>query len=141
MSRTAFAFGLTAVLAATPAGCIKDAVNAVNPPAEGGGTLSCREVVETCDKECTQIMCLHACTNNGTAEAAAQHDALLSCGEKNGCTDEDCITANCRPEVDTCMGPETTAPAGGPDGPATSPGEPAPATPPVPLDTAPSPTN
>ena len=129
MSRIALAFGLTVVAATV--GCIKQAVDAVNPAPEGGGTQSCREIVETCDKECTQIMCLHACTNNGTTEAASQHDALLSCGEKNGCTDENCIVANCQPEVDTCMGPEATPPAGGPDGPATSPGEPAPATPPV----------
>ena len=121
------------------AGCIKQAVDAVNPAPEGGGTQSCREIVETCDKECTQLMCLHACTRNGTTEAAQQHDALLSCGQNHGCVDEACMRSNCTAEIDVCMGPEPAEPAGGPDGPATSPGEPVPTAPPVPVDTAPAP--
>jgi hypothetical protein len=88
-------------------GCVNQAAKAMNPPPEGGGTLSCREIMENCDSACTQPFCLHACTNQGTPEAAQQHDALLQCGQNNSCTDQDCMQANCTPEFETCHGPET----------------------------------
>jgi hypothetical protein len=90
-------------------GCINQAARITNPPPEGGGTLTCREIVEQCDATCTQPFCLHGCTNQGTAEAQPQHDALLSCGERNGCTDEDCMRANCMTEFDACQGPPAPA--------------------------------
>ena len=86
-------------------GCINQAAGIVNPPPESGGTLTCREIVETCDSACTDPLCLHGCTNQGTADAQGQHDALLSCGERNGCTDEECMRANCMGEFEACQGP------------------------------------
>lgn len=86
-------------------GCINQAARAVHPPPEGSGTLTCREIVETCDSACTQPFCLHGCSNQGTAEGLDQHETLLSCGERNGCTDEDCMRASCPAEIEICMGP------------------------------------
>ncbi|MEO8553050.1 MAG: hypothetical protein ABI678_23920 [Kofleriaceae bacterium] len=100
MSRALFV-----VLAGT-LGCISQVQNAMNPsPAtsSGGGTLTCAQIVETCDSTCTQPLCLHGCTSNGTPEAQQQHDALLSCGEQHGCTDEACIRSSCPTEVDACQ--------------------------------------
>ena len=37
---------------------------------------------------------------------ATQHNALIDCGVRNGCTDETCIRAQCGPEFATCAGPE-----------------------------------
>jgi hypothetical protein len=92
------------------AGCIQRATALVNPPPpEGGGTLTCREIVETCDSTCTDPLCLHGCTNQGTSDAQGQHDALLSCGERNGCTDEECMRTNCMPEWEACEGPAAPA--------------------------------
>ncbi len=90
-------------------GCVKQAAQIANPAPEGGGTLSCREIMETCDSACTQPFCLHGCTNQGTAEAADQHEALLGCGERNGCIDEECMRANCMGEFETCQGLATGA--------------------------------
>ena len=100
MWRTLIVFG-----ALGPFGCINQVANAVNPPPQGGGTMTCAQIVESCDSQCTQPLCLHGCTNNGTTEAQQQHYALLSCGEKNSCTDEACIRASCPTEVDACQGP------------------------------------
>jgi hypothetical protein len=86
-------------------GCLNQAARIVSPAPEGGGTLSCREIVETCDSACTQPLCLHGCTNQGTAEAQQLHGALLGCGERNGCTDEVCMRASCAAEIDACQGP------------------------------------
>lgn len=87
-------------------GCLGQIQNAVNPPAAGdgsGGTLTCAQIVETCDASCTQPWCLHGCTRNGTPEAQQQHDALLACGEQHGCSDEDCIRTQCPTEVAACQ--------------------------------------
>jgi hypothetical protein len=94
-------------------GCVNQAARLANPSSgegEGGGTLTCREILETCDSACTQPLCLHGCTGQGTAEAQPQHDALLSCGERNGCTDEDCMRANCMTEFEACQGPPAAEP-------------------------------
>lgn len=85
-------------------GCINQAARAVNPPPEGGGTLTCREILETCDSACTQPFCLHGCSNQGTTEASEQHETLLACGERNGCVDEECMRAACPAEIETCFG-------------------------------------
>lgn len=86
-------------------GCINQATRIVSPAPEGGGTLSCREIVETCDSACTQPLCLHGCTQQGHADAQQQHDALLSCGQRNGCTDEACMRESCPAEIEICLGP------------------------------------
>ena len=94
--------------------CVSRAKEAIAPTPEGGGALSCREIVEQCDRECTDPLCLNNCTGQGTPEAAPQHAALLDCGQRNGCSDEDCMRANCPQEIETCMGPEP-APATPPE--------------------------
>lgn len=98
-------------------GCVKQAAQIANPAPEGGGTLSCREIMESCDSACTQPFCLHGCTNQGTAEAAEQHEALLGCGERNGCIDEECMRANCMGEFETCQGLAAGAEPTDPDAP------------------------
>jgi hypothetical protein len=110
-------------------GCISQVQSAMNPaPASGGGaTLTCAQIVETCDSTCAQPLCLHGCTSNGTPEAQQQHDALLSCGERNGCSDEDCIRASCPGEVDACQGGGPRSPSGAANPPPAAP-DPAPAT-------------
>jgi len=110
-------------------GCINQAARVVNPPPEGGGTLSCREVLETCDSACTNPLCLHGCTGQGTPEAQPQHDALLACGERNACTDEECMRTNCMGEFETCQGLAPGAEPTEPTEPATPPTEPAPPAP------------
>ncbi|MFT3691737.1 MAG: hypothetical protein QM831_01265 [Kofleriaceae bacterium] len=102
-----------AILIAASIGCISQIQNAVNPPPSSGdgsgsgGGLTCAQIVETCDASCTQPLCLHGCTRNGTPEAQQQHDALLSCGEQHGCTDEDCIRTQCPNEVAACQASAT----------------------------------
>jgi hypothetical protein len=87
------------------AGCISQAKQAIAPEPEGGGTLTCKEVVEQCDSQCSDPLCLHQCTPQGLPEARTQHDALLDCGQSHGCTDQACMEANCSAEIATCMGP------------------------------------
>lgn len=98
--------------------CVSQAKQAIAPEPEGGGTLTCRQIVETCDAECSDPFCLHQCTPQGTDDARGQHDALLDCGQRNGCTAQDCMEQNCAAEIQTCMGPEPV--------PAEPPAEPAP---------------
>jgi len=88
------------------AGCIAQINNAINPPAAGGGTLTCRQIVETCDSQCSDPLCVRRCGDQGTTEAAQQHDALVECAQRNGCADEPCIRSSCGSEADTCQGPE-----------------------------------
>jgi hypothetical protein len=109
-------------------GCINQVQSAISPAPTGGGggTLTCAQIVETCDSTCTQPLCLHGCTSNGTPEAQQKHDALLTCGEHNSCTDEACIRASCPTEVDACQGP-ASAPTGPANPPPAGP-DPAPAT-------------
>ena|SRR5688572_22813121 len=114
-------------------GCVKKAKEVIEGPApEGGGTLTCKEIVETCDASCSDPLCLHRCSPQGTPEARAQHDALLECGERASCTDETCMRANCPTELNACVGAEApseqpaAAPSGPPSGP---PGDTPPSTP------------
>jgi hypothetical protein len=90
-------------------GCIAQMTSAtrgVSPPASGGGTLTCRQIVEQCDAQCGDPLCVRRCGDQGTPEAASQHDAVVECAQRNGCTDEPCLRANCAAEADTCQGPE-----------------------------------
>jgi hypothetical protein len=116
-------------------GCVSAAKQAIAPEPEGGGTLTCKEIVEQCDAQCSDPLCLHQCTPQGTDEARSQHDALLDCGQRNGCTAQDCMEQNCTAEIQTCMGPAQTDDGSPSTAPAT-----APATEPVsaPVNAAPS---
>ena len=75
-----------------------------------GGTWTCKQIVEACDKACTAPACLDECTAHGTPDAQAQHNAAISCGQKNFCMNEDCMRASCQAEMDACA-PEAAAPA------------------------------
>ena len=103
-------------------GCVSKAREAIAPQPEGVGTLSCREIVEQCDSQCGDPLCINRCTGEGNEEAQGQHAALLDCGQRNGCTDQTCMEQSCPTEITACMGPTT------PPEDATSPGE-APASP------------
>jgi hypothetical protein len=101
-------------------GCVSKAKEAISgPEPEGGGKLSCKEIVETCDASCSDPLCLHRCSPQGLPDARAQHDALLDCGERSGCSDEDCMRSNCPNELAACIppepspSPETSGPPGG----------------------------
>jgi hypothetical protein len=85
-------------------GCIAQARQAIAPEPQSDGTLSCKAIVETCDANCSDPLCLMNCTGQGTAEARPQHQALLDCGQQHACTDEDCMRANCPSQIDTCWG-------------------------------------
>jgi hypothetical protein len=91
-------------------GCVSKAREAIAPQPEGVGTLSCREVVEQCDSQCGDPICLNRCTGEGTQEAQGQHAALLDCGQRNGCTDQTCMEQSCPTEISACMGPEPGTP-------------------------------
>lgn len=92
------------------AGCINQAMNAISPPAVGGGTSTCREIVETCDSQCHDPLCLRDCSGHGTVESAQQHTALVDCAQANGCLDEACIRAGCPEQSTTCEGPPPPVP-------------------------------
>jgi hypothetical protein len=99
------------LLAVFLAGCIAQATAAINPPAAGGGSLSCRQIVEQCDAQCSDPLCVRRCGEQGTPEAAQQHNAVVDCAQRNGCVDEPCIRAACGPEASVCQGPEPVEPA------------------------------
>ena len=109
-------------------GCLAQARASLDPPASGGGTLSCRQIVEQCDAQCTNPMCVRACGNQGTNDAAMQHNAVVDCAQRNNCMDQACIEAACGAEAAMCRGPE---PEGGEPQPNT---EPPPPLPPVVTD-------
>ncbi|HEU0033749.1 MAG TPA: hypothetical protein VFQ53_24145 [Kofleriaceae bacterium] len=112
---------LLSTLILLPLGCIQQAKEAVQGPTPtGGGTLTCRQIVETCDSQCSDPICVRRCGDQGTPEAAEQHTALVDCAQRSGCTDEDCIRTSCPGESSTCEGPEPAAdpaPAAAPSGP------------------------
>jgi hypothetical protein len=99
------------LIALSLAGCMAQVQNLVNPSSEPepAGTLTCREIIETCDSACTDPMCLHQCTGQGTAEAQPQHDALLTCGQRSGCVDEECMRTSCPAELEACGVPPMAA--------------------------------
>jgi len=92
-------------------GCISKAKEAIAPAPEGTGTLSCRDIVEQCDSQCGDPICLNRCSNEGTQEGAGQHAALLDCGQRNGCTDQACMEKSCPNEISACIGPNSGTPA------------------------------
>lgn len=92
------------------AGCIVQAQNAINPPATGGGTLTCRQIAEQCDSQCEGRIdlpiCVRQCGNQGTPDAAAIHNTLVDCAQRNNCMDQACLETQCGSEVQACMGPD-----------------------------------
>jgi hypothetical protein len=94
--------------------------SAINPTPSGGGTLTCRQIVEQCDATCQDPLCVRRCGDQGTPEAAQQHTALVDCAQRSGCADLDCIRASCPAESSTCEGPppEPGEPASGEPAPA-----------------------
>lgn len=109
MTRVALLFALLSVA------CINKAKEAVNgPEPEGGGTLSCKEIVEQCDSQCSDPLCIHRCTPQGTEQARDEHQALIDCGQRNSCSDQDCMEQNCSAEIQTCMGPTEAPPDAAP---------------------------
>lgn len=128
MRTFALAFVIFGVASSGLAGCIKQAQEAIAPSRpESVGTLSCREIVEQCDSQCGDPLCVNRCTGEGTQEAQGQHAALLDCGSRSGCTDQACMEASCPTEIAACMGPTEPAPSGD----AVPPGEAAPSEPPA----------
>lgn len=87
------------------AGCIINAQSAMGPAPSGNGTLTCRQIAEQCDANCTNPMCLRACGSQGNVDAATQHNAVVDCGQRNGCFDEACMRSACGAEMDACQGP------------------------------------
>lgn len=118
---------LRLVLLMSLVGCIAQARASLDPPASGGGTLSCRQIAEQCDSQCTNPMCVRACGNQGTPDAAALHNAVVDCGMRNNCTDQTCMETQCGAEFTACRGPE-------PEGEAAPNTEPPPPLPPVVTD-------
>lgn len=104
------ALALASLLGLGLGACIQQAQSAaqqaISPPSSGGGTLTCREIVEQCDAQCGDPLCVKRCGEQGTPEAAQLHDAVVDCAQRNGCTDEACIRASCGAEADACQGPE-----------------------------------
>ncbi len=91
-------------------GCIAQVQNALSPQPTSTGTSTCREIVEKCDSACGDPLCVRNCTAQGTAEAQAQHTAVVDCAQRNGCVDEACIRASCAAEAETCEGPPSPPP-------------------------------
>ena len=85
-------------------GCMKQAQQVMGPDPDQVGTLSCGEIVENCDAQCTDPICVNKCTGEGTREAQPAHSALMDCAQRNGCMDRDCMEAKCPQEIQTCMG-------------------------------------
>jgi hypothetical protein len=95
-------------------GCINQAKQAVAPdPPQGTGTLSCSEIVNQCDTQCGDPICIQRCSNQGNADGAPKHAALVDCGQRNNCTDQDCIQANCPNEIAACMSEPAPPPGAG----------------------------
>ena len=105
-------------------GCIKQAKEAIAPQPETVGTMSCREIVEQCDSQCGDPLCVNRCTGEGTQEAQGQHAALLDCGQRSGCTDQACMEQSCPTEIAACMG---ASPAEAPPAETQAPGQTPPA--------------
>jgi hypothetical protein len=97
-------------------GCLRQVQQVVAPEPEGGGTLTCAEIVEQCDARCSDPLCFHRCTGQGNPEGRDRHAALLDCGQRHGCTDEACMRSSCPGEIEACMGPQPAeAPEQAPD--------------------------
>lgn len=89
------------------AGCIVQAQNAISPPPpSGNGTLTCRQIVEQCDAQCTTPMCVRACSDQGNPDGARLHVAVVDCAQSHGCFDEPCIREQCAAEANACQGPD-----------------------------------
>ena len=78
-----------------------------NPPPQNTpgppGTWTCKQVVESCDSQCSTGICLNACTNQGSPEGARLHAQLIQCAAANRCVDDNCTRAVCNGEVRACV--------------------------------------
>lgn len=92
------------------AGCIVQAQNALSPQSTGNGTLTCRQIVEQCDSQCTNPMCVRTCTDQGNPDSARLHAAVVDCAQRNACLDEPCIRERCAEEATACQGPPDEPP-------------------------------
>jgi hypothetical protein len=86
------------------AACVVNVPGTTRPEVTQGGTWTCQQIVEQCDNSCQAVTCLDACTANGTPDAQAQHNAVVSCGQRSLCTNEDCMRAHCGDEMTGCAG-------------------------------------
>ena len=68
--------------------------------------MTCSQIVATCDSACTDPICVHNCTQQGTPEGAQLHANVVACAESHGCTEEACVRASCGAEADACEGPQ-----------------------------------
>jgi hypothetical protein len=94
--------------------CIVNLPGASRPPVATGGTWSCQQIAEQCDSACQSPSCLDECTTRGTPEAQQQHNAVVSCGQRNFCTNEDCMRANCNDEMQGCAAEPAAEPQAAP---------------------------
>jgi hypothetical protein len=99
------------LLALTLVGCIvQTGINQPVQPVAGGGTLSCRQIAEQCDTQCTNPLtlpnCVRACSSQGTPDAANVHNAVVDCAQRNNCIDQACVETRCAGEIGACQGPE-----------------------------------
>jgi hypothetical protein len=90
--------------------CVVNMPGQATPPVTSGGTEACREIMETCDTTCQTPDCVQSCTARGTPDAQRAHNALISCGQRNFCTSEDCMRASCGAEIDACQADTHAAP-------------------------------
>jgi hypothetical protein len=95
--------------------CVVNVPGAQRPPVTQGGTWTCQQIVEQCDNQCQAVGCLDQCTANGTPDAQQQHNAVVSCGQRNFCTNEDCMRASCGAEMQACGPVPEPAPAPSPE--------------------------
>ncbi|MCA9558834.1 MAG: hypothetical protein KC583_09755 [Myxococcales bacterium] len=62
--------------------------------------------------------CAQTCRDESTAQAVAEYEAIFMCGEPAGCLDDqggidqDCLQANCGPQLDACFGAQPRPPSG-----------------------------
>ena len=82
--------------------CVVNVPGTQRPEVTSGGTWTCAQIVEQCDNQCQAVTCLDACTANGTPDAQQQHNAVVSCGQRSLCTNEDCMRAHCNDEMQVC---------------------------------------
>lgn len=76
------------------------------------GELGCDELsacADLCETECGNDqdcldVCNVVCFYEGTADAQEAYDALVTCAEDNGCTDDMCLMDNCDAELGACFG-------------------------------------
>lgn len=67
---------------------------------DGAGD-SCNAIV-ACVQACPDDPCAQACADKGSPAAKELLNALLDCGDLNGCSDGECLRMNCASEIAAC---------------------------------------